>query len=313
MDRLANITAFVRVAENGGFTAAARRLNLSTTTVSGQVQALEDQLGVRLLNRTTRRVSLTDIGREYYERCAQILGELEEADRAASALQAKPRGQLRIHCHNAIVRFIAPVVAAYLVDNPEVSVDLRLGDQMVDLLEDGFDLAIRTYLPPDSSLTVRRLAGWRHVLCCAPSYLERHPAPRTPADLAEHNCIRYAYYPYGDEWHFIDPAGKPIAARVSGNLITTSANTLRAVAVGGHGVLLAAPFVLLEELASGALVPLLPEYRTVEFTIAAVYPHRRHLPAKVRVFIDALVARFTGQEWLISEPVLPAAGAGRGF
>jgi len=141
MDRLANIAAFVRVVENGGFTAAARHLSLSTTMVSNHVQELEDRLGARLLNRTTRKVSLTEIGREYYER---ILAELDEADRTAGALQATPRGRLRVHCHPALARFIAPVVTAYLRDNPEVSVELRRGDQMADLLEEEFDLAIRT-------------------------------------------------------------------------------------------------------------------------------------------------------------------------
>jgi len=147
MDRLASLTAFVRVVESGGFSAAARRLSLSPTMVSNHVQALENELGVRLLNRTTRRVSLTDIGREYYERCGQILTALEEADRAASAQQMTPRGQLRVYCYISMVPFIAPMVTAYLRDNPEVSIDLRMGDQMIDLLEEGFDLAIRAYLP----------------------------------------------------------------------------------------------------------------------------------------------------------------------
>jgi DNA-binding transcriptional LysR family regulator len=191
MDRFTSIAAFVRVAEHGGFSAAARHSNLSTATISGQVQALEDSLGVRLLNRTTRKVSLTDVGREYYERCAQILHELDEADGLANALQQTPRGKLRLHCNPAIIRFIAPVIAAYLRDNPAVSVDLHSGYQMIDLLEEGFDLAIRANMPPDSSFVARRLADWRHVLCCAPSYLKSHDAPRTPADLANHNCIRF--------------------------------------------------------------------------------------------------------------------------
>ncbi|HTT80746.1 MAG TPA: LysR family transcriptional regulator [Stellaceae bacterium] len=298
MDRMASLTAFARVVESGGFTAAARRLNMSTTAVSNHVQALEEGLGVRLLNRTTRRVSLTEVGREYYDRCSQILAELDEADRIAGALQLTPRGHLRVHCHSSIVRFVAPIAAAYLQDNPEVSLDLRMGEQMIDLLEEGFDLAIRTYMPPDSSLTVRRLAGWRHVLCCAPSYLEHHSAPRTPADLADHNCLRYAFYSYGDDWHFVDPSGKPVVVRVAGSLVTSSAHLLRAAALSGGGVLLAAPFIMQEELAAGSLVRLLPEYQTVEFAIAAVYPHRRYLAAKVRRFLDALVARFTEQPWL---------------
>jgi DNA-binding transcriptional LysR family regulator len=298
MDRMASITAFVQVVESSGFTAAAHRLGLSPTMVSSHVQALEDSLGVRLLNRTTRRVTLTDIGRDYYERCSQVLHDLAEADQAASAQQATPRGQLRVHCQTVIVRLIAPLVARYLRDNPEVSVDVRMGEQMIDLLEQGFDLAIRPFMPADSSLMARRLAGWRHVLCCAPSYIEHHEMPRAPADLAHHNCLRYAYYPYGDEWHFIDPAGKPSVVRVSGNLVTTSAHVLRAAALAGEGILLGAPMTLHEELASGALVPLLPDHRMVEFAITAVYPHRRHLPAKLRVFIDALVGFFADQHWL---------------
>src|ERR1700678_1153271 len=210
MDRLVNLTAFVRVVENGGFTAAARHLNLSTTMVSNHVHELEDRLGARLLNRTTRKVSLTEIGRQYYERSLHILAELDEADRAAGALNATPRGRLRVHCHPTLARFIAPVVTAYLRDNPEVSVDLRRGDQMIDLLEEEFDLAIRLTVLPDSSLMVRRLADWRYVLCCSPSYLETHSEPVSPADLSGHNCIRYAFYPFGDEWRFTDPDGKPV-------------------------------------------------------------------------------------------------------
>ena len=197
MDHLVNLTAFVRVVENGGFTAAARHLNLSTTMVSNHVQELEDRLGARLLNRTTRKVSLTEIGRQYYERSLHILAELDEADRAAGALNATPRGQLRVHCHPTLARFIAPVVTAYLRDNPDVSVDLRRGDQMIDLLEEEFDLAIRLSVPPDSSLMVRRLADWRYVLCCSPSYLETHPEPVSPADLSAHNCILYTSHGEG--------------------------------------------------------------------------------------------------------------------
>jgi DNA-binding transcriptional LysR family regulator len=143
MDRLTSIAAFVRVVENGGFTAAARHLNVSPTMVSNHVHELEDRLGARLLNRTTRRVSLTEIGRAYYERSAHILADLDEADRAAGTLQATPRGRLRVHCYPVLARFIAPIVTAYLRDYPEVLVDLRRGDQIIDLLEEGFDLAMR--------------------------------------------------------------------------------------------------------------------------------------------------------------------------
>jgi DNA-binding transcriptional LysR family regulator len=254
-------------------------------------------LGARLLNRTTRRVSLTEIGRQYYERSAHILADLDEADRAAGALQATPRGRLRVHCHPTLARFIAPVVTAYLRDNPEVSVDLRRGDEMIDLLEEEFDLAIRPNVPADSSLMVRRLADWRYVLCCSPSYLETHPEPASPADLSAHNCIRHALYPFGDEWRFTDADGKPLAVHVAGNLVTSDTELRRLAVIAGLGLALIPPFTIDEELRGGSLVPLLRNYRTPEFSIAAVYPHRRHLAAKVRVFIDALARRFAGHEW----------------
>jgi DNA-binding transcriptional LysR family regulator len=298
MDRFSSIVAFVRVAEHGGFTAAGRHLNLSTATISGQVQALEDALGVRLFNRTTRKVSLTDVGRAYYERCAQILHELDEADELANALQQGPRGKLRIHCQTAMVRFIAPVVTAYLRDHPAVLVDLSIGEQMIDLLEEGFDLAIRATMPPDSSFVVRRLASWHLVLCCSPAYLRNHDPLRQPADLANHNCIRYAFAAFGDHWPFIDPAGQLVDVRVSGNLVTSSTDVLYEAALAGEGVLLTPPFMIHKELEAGTLVPLLPDYRTAGFSIVAIYPHRRHLAAKVRLFIDALVELFAGQEWL---------------
>jgi DNA-binding transcriptional LysR family regulator len=252
------------------------------------------------LNRTTRRVSLTEIGRDYHERCMQILVELDEADRVATASQRTPRGRLRIFCDTNIARFIAPVVARFL-EFPEAAIDLRTGDRMIDLVEEGFDLAIRAVVPPDSSLIVRRLAEWRHTLCCAPSYLETHPAPKSLADLAAHSCLRYPHYPFGDEWRFTSRDGKPAAVRVSGKLVTSSAEVFRSVLVSGGGVGLAAPFIAEAELNAGRLVSLLPEYRPVAFAINAIYPHRRYLAATVRSFIDMLVERFIGfQLWMDS-------------
>jgi DNA-binding transcriptional LysR family regulator len=301
MDHLVNLTAFVRVVENGGFTAAARHLNLSTTMVSNHVQELEDRLGARLLNRTTRKVSLTEIGRQYYERSLHILAELDEADRAAGALNATPRGRLRVHCHPTLARFIAPVVTAYLRDNPDVSVDLRRGDQMIDLLEEEFDLAIRLNVLPDSSLMVRRLANWRYIVCCSPSYLETHPEPVSPADLSAHNCILYTFNPFGDEWRFINPDGGPLTVRVAGNLLTSDTELRLHAVIAGLGLGLIPPFNIHEELRVGSLVPLLRNYRTPELSIAALYPHRQHLAAKVRVFIDALARLFAGRDWLDPE------------
>ena len=296
MDRFASVTAFVRVAESGGFSAAGRRLNLSKATLSDQVQALENAFGVRLLNRTTRRVSLTEIGRSYYERCVQILHDLEEADEIAGAQQATPRGQLRVHCQHGVVQFVTPVVVDFLAHYPEASVDLRSGHAMIDIVEEAFDLAISPFPPPDATLVRRRLATFSLVLCGAPAYLEKHPAPQSPADLAGHNCLRYPYVPSPDEWHFVDANGNPVVVRISGSLISSSPDTGRAAAVAGIGLVLTAPFMVADLLESGALVPLLPGYRTQELEINAFYPHRRHLSAKVRAFIDMLVTWFVEHE-----------------
>jgi DNA-binding transcriptional LysR family regulator len=305
MDRMASLTAFVRVVESGGFTAAARRLDLSTTTVSNQVQALEDSLGVRLLSRTTRSVGLTEIGREYYERCSHILHELAEADEMTSALQVTPRGRLRLRCHQALERFIAPVAARFSSEYPEVSLDFQTDANVtpVDPVREGFDLSIMPASPPDSPLVRRTLAKWNYLLCCAPSYLETHPAPRSPADLVDHNCLLYAHSLFRDEFHFIDPDGIATSTRVSGNLLTASLTVLRAATSAGLGLWLCPPFVVYDLLASGKVVRLMPEYRTRELEIVALSPHRRQLSTKVRLLLDMLVDRFADeQRWLESMP-----------
>ena len=305
MDRMASLTAFVRVVESGGFTAAARRLDLSITTISNHVQALEDSLGVRLLNRTTRRVNLTEIGREYYERCSQILQELAEADEITSASQVTPRGRLRLRCHQALDRFIAPVAARFSGAYPDVSLDFQI-DDVIDPVRGGeeFDLSIMPASPPDSTLVRRTLAKWRFVLCCAPAYLETHPAPHSPADLADHNCLIYAYAIFGNEFRFIDSAGNPVSMRVSGNLVTASIPVMRMAATAGLGLWLCPAFLVAGMLASGELVPLLPNYRTEELEIVALYPHRRQLSTKVRLLLDMLVDQFADeQRWLDALPV----------
>jgi len=299
MDRLTSLTVFVRVVDCSGFSAAARRLNMSTTMVSNHVQALEDRLGARLLNRTTRKVSLTDVGRTYYERSRQILADLDDADRVAGAQQSVPRGTLRLHMGAHIVRFVAPVMAEFLALYPEAAIEMSMGERPVDLVEEAFDLEIRTLPPSESSVIVRQLARWRHVLCCAPAYLEAHAPPRELADLAAHNCLRYAFYPFGDEWRFTGPDGKPAAIRVTGNLVAASGEALRTAAHRGLGLFLLPGFLLADDIEAGRLVPLLPQYRPVEFAINAVYAHRHHLSAKVRAFIDLLAARIVDhRQWV---------------
>jgi DNA-binding transcriptional LysR family regulator len=300
MDRLTSLTAFAQVVDSGGFSAAGRRLNMSTTMVSNHIQALENRLGARLLNRTTRKVSLTEVGKAYYDRCTQILADLEQADDIAGALQSTPRGTLRLYVGTHIIRFISPVVAEFLAAFPEVKVDLTMAERPVDLIEEGFDLAIRLTVPRDSSLIVRTLATWRHILCCAPAYLDKHGALKQLSDLAGHNCVHHVYYPYGDEWRFIDRNDRPVSVKVSGPLISNSGETLRAAALQGLGIFLSPGFLIAGDLEAGRLVRILPEYRAVEFAMNAVYPHRHHLSAKVRSFIDLLVRHSAEHQRLIN-------------
>jgi len=268
MDRLTSLTVFVQVVDSGGFSAAARRLDMSTTMVSHHVQALEDRLGARLLNRTTRKVHLTEVGKAYYDRCTQILSDLEQAD---------------------------DILNTY----PDVKIDLTMGERNIDMIDEGFDVAIRLTPPPDSSLVARRLATWRHVLCCSPGYLEKHGPLRQLPELAGHNCVRHVLYPFGDDWHFADREGVPASVRVAGNLVTNSGETLRRAAMHGVGISLAAGFLVAGDLEAGRLVRLLPDYRAVELAMNAVYPHRHHLSVKVRSFIDLLVRHSAGQQKLI--------------
>jgi DNA-binding transcriptional LysR family regulator len=292
MDRLTGLNVFAKVVETGGFSAAAKRLGMSTTMVSNHVQALEDRLGARLLNRTTRKVNVTDVGRSYYERATRILSDLEEADQAAGLLQTTVRGELRLFVGTHMVPFIAPVIVDFLARHPEASIDLNTGERALDMVEEGFDLAIRAVQPPEASLIVRRLAEWRHILCCSPSYLERHPTPRRLEDLRDHNCMRYSLYPFGDEWHFIGPGEAQVSVKVSGNLISNSAPVIRAMGLGGHAIIMAPTFVGAPDLKAGLLTRLLPDHRAVGFAINASYPTRHHLSSKVRTFLDLAAEHF---------------------
>ncbi len=291
MDRLTSLTTFVQVVDSGGFSAAGRWLKMSTTMVSNHVQALEDRLGARLLHRTTRKISLTEVGKAYYDRCTQILADLEQADEFAGALQSTPRGTLRIYTATHIVPFIAPVVAEFLASYPGVKVDLTMGERTIDLIDEGIDLAVQLAPLPDSSLIIRSLATWRHVLYGPPEQL---------SELAQRNCVRHVLYEYGDDWHFVDRNDTPASVRVSGNLVTNSGETVRTAALQGIGISLAAGFLVADDLEQGRLVRILPQYRPVEFSMNAVYPHRHHLSAKVRSLIDLLVHHSAEHQRLIN-------------
>ncbi len=298
MDRLTAMETFLRVVERGGFTAAAEDVGLSRAMVSKHIQDLEEHLGARLLNRTTRRVSLTEIGRVYYERCVQIVAEISETEDAVGELQARPRGRLRV---NAPVSFgalhLAASLADYMAAFPEVVVELTLNDRMVDLVEDGFDLAIRIGRLADSSLIARRLAPCRMVVCAAPPYLDTRGMPLHPDDLAGHNCLGYPYGQSRDEWPFEGPDG-PVSVPVRGTLQANNGDVLRVAALRGAGIVLIPTFIVGPDVAAGLLRCVLPGYKVPELAIHAVYPHSRHLSPKVRSFVDFLVPRYGDRpEW----------------
>lgn len=292
LDSLAGMAVFAKVVEARSFTAAAAELGLSKSAVSKQITRLEDRLGARLLNRTTRRLSLTETGAAFYDRCARVVAEAQEAELAVTHLQSEPRGTLRV---NAPMTFghlhIAPAIPHFLARYPELRVDMTMNDRFVDLIDEGFDVAIRIARLTDSSLIARRLAPDRRILCGAPSYFEKYGEPRTPDDLAKHNCLSYAYVSDADQWQFIDGEGtRSIAVR--GNLRTNNGDAIRQALLAGLGVAILPSFIVGSDVQAGRLKAVLSDYLSNRASVYAVYPHSRHLTAKVRVFVDFLADRF---------------------
>jgi DNA-binding transcriptional LysR family regulator len=305
MDHITAMITFGKVIETGSFSEAARRLGLSKSAVSKQVARLEDRLGARLINRTTRRTSVTEIGALLYERCARIAAEVEDAEQAV-LLHASPRGVLKI---NAPVSFghmhICPALPDFLAAYPDLEIELVLNDRFVDLVEEGYDMAVRVAHLPDSSLIARRLAPSRRIVCAAPAYVGRRGRPVAPADLAGHECLLYSNLPDAP-WRLADGGGATEAVRVTGRLKANNGDALRALALAGAGVGLMPTFIIGEDVRAGRLVRLLDGWEDASAGVHAVYPHGRHLSPKIRVFIDFLAARF-GPEPYWDAP----AGAGR--
>lgn len=293
MEQLTAMLAFARVVETGSFSKAARDLGVSKSAVSKQISRLEDRLGVRLLNRTTRRHSLTEAGTSFYEGCQRMLAEADSAEAAVSHLASGPRGTLKVNAPMSFgVHHLGPALADFLVTYPELSVDMVLNDRLVDLVEEGFDVGLRIGKLADSSLIARRLAPCRHVLCAAPSYLSSRPAPVHPDDLKAHCCLHYSYLSVGQTWRFTGPEGTR-KVTVVGRLRINNGDLLKDAAVEGLGIALLPSFIIGEELRAGRLVPVMVDWRpSLDSAIHAVYPASRNLSPKVRVFIDFLSARF---------------------
>lgn len=295
MDKLSSLRAFVKVVETSSFSEAGRRLRLSRSAVSKYVAELEEDLGVQLLSRTTRRVTPTENGQAYFERAMAILADLDAADHAVSQSQATPRGLLRV---NAPMSFgtmrLGPALAGFMKEYPELQIQLALSDEHVDPVQDGLDVTLRIADLESSSLIARKLMPIERVLCASPGYLKQHGTPKHPNELRNHDCLTYGYLSTGNQWkltgkdgdHWINPRW---------TLCANNAEVLRDAAVAGRGVALVPTFIAEAALKAGRLRTFLDGYHAPPLALYALYPPTRHLAVKVRLFIDYLVETFAKQ------------------
>jgi len=292
MESLTDIAVFVQVVDSGSFTAAAERLDLSKSVVSKYVTRLEDHLGARLLNRTTRRLSLTEVGRVLYERSRKGIEDIEDAKREVSLLQAEPRGTLRINVPMSFgILHVAPAVPEFQRRYPDLAVDMNLDDRRVDVIEEGFDVTVRISDLPDSSLVAKKIAPCKHAIVATPVYLAEHGTPRLPNDLRDHKIISYRYQESALEWHFKTPDQKLLSVTVSGSVTMSNSLAIREAVLENVGIARTPTFVVGKDIQEGRLVPLLTKYESLQVQIYAVYPQRKHLSPKVRAFIDFLAER----------------------
>lgn len=291
------LSSFLAVVRAGSFVGAADASGLSKAAVSRHVAELEDRLGVRLLHRTTRRLSLTEDGQAFTARASELVAGLEELEAETSSRGGEAAGLLRV---NAPLTFgnlhLAPVWPRFIAANPKVSLDITLNDRLVDLVEEGYDLAVRITNLADSQLVGRRLATTRMVLCASPGYLEAHGTPAHPHELAGHSVLAYSYWSTGDDWRLQGPSGE-VTVRINPRIRTNSGDTCRAAAVEGKGVILQPDFLVGPDLRDGTLVELMPDFHSIELGIYAVYATRKHLPMKTRRLIDFLADSFKEAAW----------------
>jgi LysR family transcriptional regulator for bpeEF and oprC len=288
MDRLMALQAFARVVELGGFTKAGDSLRLSKTTVSDLVQSLEKHLGVRLLQRTTRRVTVTAEGAAFYERCAHILADLDEAEASVMQARVAPKGRLRVDMPAALARlFILPRLPPFLARYPDLRLELGMGLRPVHLLEEGIDCVVRFGTQSDSSLVARRVGTMSFVCCASPAYLREHGSPRRPEDLSVHRCVNYISNRSGRvmDWEFAR-ADEKIRLTLDGVLAMNDSDAYVVAGLMSFGIVKAANYVVRPYLESGQLMQVLTDWTAEQFPISVIYPQNRHLSAKVRIFVD---------------------------
>jgi len=288
MDRLMALQAFARVVELGGFTKAGDSLQLSKTTVSDLVQSLEKHLGVQLLQRTTRRVGVTADGAAFYERCTQILADLDEAEASVTQARVAPKGRLRVDMPGGLARlFIIPRLPAFLGRYPDLRLELGMGHRLVDLVEEGIDCVVRFGVQPDSSLVARRVGTMTSVCCASPAYLREHGIPRTPEELSTHRCVNYVSHRTGRvlDWEFARD-GRKVELTLDGVLAVSDHDAYVAAGLMSFGIVKVANYMARPYLESGQLTQVLTDWTAEKFPISVMYPKSRHLSAKVRVFVD---------------------------
>jgi DNA-binding transcriptional LysR family regulator len=297
MDRFQEMKVFAAVIEAGSFTGATRALDMSKPAVSRYVGELEERLGVRLLHRTTRKLSPTTEGEIFYARCRELLDNLDEAEAEVTSRTGEATGLLKV---NVPVTFglmhLAPLWPAFLARHPKLAIDITLSDRVADLVEEGFDMAVRIGQLPASSLISRKLASTRMVLCASPEYLQRRGAPGRPEELLHHDVISYSLFSTGENWSFAGPDGDG-SVKVTPRVRTNSGDTCRAAALQHQGIILQPTFIVGADLAQGTLQEIMPGYRSVELGIHAVYPSRKFVSPKVRLLIDFLVEAFASPAW----------------
>lgn len=287
MNKFMAISIFVRVAEHGGFTAAAEKLGVSVSAVTKAVSRLEDELGAQLFTRTTRQIKITDYGQEFYERCLAILSDLEDAEAALQTGASLPKGRVRVVLPFSFGRVtVVPELPHFLAEHPQIELDVHFSDGAVDMVAEGFDVAVRTGNISDSRLNTRVLTRGPQVTAASPQYLARFGTPLTPDDLHEHNCIVGRF---GPEWSFRDGKGRRIVTRVRGKYIINSGDALREAALAGLGVIQGTWWLMRKDLESGAIVPVLEEWADEGMPVSILYSANRHVPRKVRAFLDFLI------------------------
>jgi DNA-binding transcriptional LysR family regulator len=297
MDRSQEMAAFVAVVDAGSFIGAVDTLRISKAAVSRYVDALEQRIGVRLLHRTTRRLSLTEEGRIFYQRARDILDAMDDAEAEVSSRILVPGGLVRVNLPLSFgMSHLAPLWGNFIAAFPQIDLDVTLNDRVVDLVDEGYDLAVRINSLPDSSMVCRKLAATEMVACASPGYLARHGTPKHPQELTGHRVLAYTYFAGRDEWRFSGPDGETVV-RTRARVYSNNGDTCRAIALGDGGIILQPSFMVSEDLRRGDLVRLMPGYRSVELGIYAVYPSRKQLPLKVRCLVDFLVEAFRVAPW----------------